>query len=62
MVHPVIAIDAAHAGEIHQKLKAEKIFTGKSIRRIVTDILLREEVFSYLHDRDNRENQPRRQS
>ena len=43
----ILAIDPEHSKEIQSRLKKEKKYTGKSIRRIVTDILLSDKVFIY---------------
>lgn len=56
MKHYVLAIDPEKAMLIKKKLREEKKFTGKSIRRIVTDILMSEEVFLYSRNRENKEN------
>ncbi len=55
MKHYVLAIEPEKATLIKERLKQEKRETGKSIRRIVTDILMSDEVFIYLRDRENKE-------
>ena len=51
----VVAIDAEKKKEIQRRLKLEKKLTGKSIRRIVTDILMDGSNFLCLKNRENRE-------
>ncbi len=56
MKHYVLAVEAEKAALIRERLNQEKRETGKSIRRIVTDILMSDAVFIYLRNRENREN------
>lgn len=55
MKHYVLAIEEDKAHIIKDKLRKEKKETGKSIRRIVTDILMSDNVFIYTKNRENRE-------
>ena len=45
MKNYVVAIEPEHSKEIQMRLKKEKKQTGKSIKRIVTDILLSDKNF-----------------
>ena len=55
MKHYVLAIEEDKTHIIKDKLRKEKKETGKSIRRIVTDILMSDNVFIYTKNRENRE-------
>ena len=55
MSNYTVAVEDSKAKEIRERLTLEKLKTGKSIREIVTDILMNDKNFIYLQNSENSE-------
>ena len=55
MKNYTLAVEDGKAQEIRERLTLEKLKTGKSIREIVTEIMMNDKNFIYLQNSENSE-------